>query len=118
MEIFAAKKTNQVYGKDVWLPEETMQAVREFALAIKGPITTPVGGGIQSLNVTLRQDLDLYVCPRPVHYYTARRVHYVNQKRPIWCSSLKIQKISMRVLSGQAGTPEVKNLIGFVTRSG
>ncbi|HEY0720505.1 MAG TPA: NADP-dependent isocitrate dehydrogenase [Gammaproteobacteria bacterium] len=70
MEIYAGEKANKVYERDVWLPEETMQAIREFVVSIKGPLTTPVGGGIRSLNVTLRQELDLYVCLRPVRYYT------------------------------------------------
>lgn len=69
MEVYAGEKATQVYGKDVWLPEETMQAIKEYVVAIKGPLTTPVGGGIRSLNVALRQDLDLYVCLRPVRYY-------------------------------------------------
>jgi isocitrate dehydrogenase len=69
MEIYAGEKATEVYGKDVWLPEETLEAVREFVVAIKGPLTTPVGGGIRSLNVALRQQLDLYICLRPVRYY-------------------------------------------------
>ncbi len=69
MEIYAGEKAVKVYGDQTWLPQETIEAMREFALAIKGPLTTPVGGGIRSLNVTLRQDLDLYVCLRPVRYF-------------------------------------------------
>ncbi len=69
MEIFAGEKANRLYGDAIWLPEETIAAIREFAVAIKGPLTTPVGGGIRSLNVTLRQVLDLYVCLRPVRYF-------------------------------------------------
>ena len=69
MEIFAGEKSTQVYGDDVWLPEETLQAAKEFAVSIKGPLTTPVGGGIRSINVALRQQLDLYVCLRPVRYF-------------------------------------------------
>ena len=69
MEIYAGEKSTQLYGEDVWLPEETLEAVKEFSVAIKGPMTTPVGGGIRSLNVTLRQELDLYVCLRPVRYF-------------------------------------------------
>jgi isocitrate dehydrogenase len=68
MEIYAGEKATKVYGKDEWLPAETIEALREYAVAIKGPLTTPVGGGIRSLNVTLRQDLDLYICLRPVRY--------------------------------------------------
>ncbi|WP_394779977.1 NADP-dependent isocitrate dehydrogenase [Undibacterium sp.] len=69
MEIFAGEKSTKVYGPDVWLPEETLQAVKDYVVSIKGPLTTPVGGGIRSLNVALRQELDLYVCLRPVRYF-------------------------------------------------
>lgn len=69
MEIYAGEKATKVYGKDAWLPKETIDAMREFVVAIKGPLTTPVGGGIRSLNVALRQDLDLYVCLRPIRYF-------------------------------------------------
>ena len=69
MEIYAGEKANTVYGEDIWLPEETVHAVKDFVVSIKGPLTTPVGGGIRSLNVKLRQDLDLYVCLRPIRYY-------------------------------------------------
>lgn len=69
MEIFTGEKALDVYGDDVWLPEETLEAVKDFAVSIKGPLTTPVGGGIRSLNVALRQRLDLYTCLRPVRYY-------------------------------------------------
>ncbi len=69
MEVYAGEKSTRIYGNDVWLPKETLEAVREFVVSIKGPLTTPVGGGIRSLNVALRQELDLYVCLRPVRYY-------------------------------------------------
>ena len=69
MEVFAGEKATRIYGPDVWLPEETLQAVRDYVVSIKGPLTTPVGGGIRSLNVALRQELDLYVCLRPVQYF-------------------------------------------------
>jgi isocitrate dehydrogenase len=69
MEVFAGEKSTKVYGPDVWLPEETLHAVKEYVVSIKGPLTTPVGGGIRSLNVALRQELDLYVCLRPVRYF-------------------------------------------------
>ncbi len=70
MEVFAGEKSTRVYGPDVWLPDETLHAVRDFVVSIKGPLTTPVGGGIRSLNVALRQELDLYVCLRPIQYFT------------------------------------------------
>lgn len=69
MEIYTGEKSTHVYGKDVWLPDETLDLIRDYRVAIKGPLTTPVGGGIRSLNVALRQQLDLYVCLRPVRYY-------------------------------------------------
>jgi isocitrate dehydrogenase len=68
-EVYAGEKSLDVYGEDVWLPEDTLEAVKEFVVGIKGPLTTPVGGGIRSLNVALRQMLDLYVCLRPVRYF-------------------------------------------------
>ena len=70
MEIYAGEKATQVYGSDVWLPDETLQAAKEFVVSIKGPLTTPVGGGIRSINVALRQQLDLYICLRPVRYFS------------------------------------------------
>lgn len=69
MEIYAGEKSTRVYGENVWLPEETLQAAKEYVVSIKGPLTTPVGGGIRSINVALRQELDLYVCLRPVRYF-------------------------------------------------
>jgi len=70
MEIYSGEKSLEVYGEDEWLPAETLEAMREFVVGIKGPMTTPVGGGIRSLNVALRQELDLYVCLRPVRWFT------------------------------------------------
>jgi len=69
MEVYAGEKSTRVYGADVWLPDETLEAVRDYVVSIKGPLTTPVGGGIRSLNVALRQQLDLYVCLRPIQYF-------------------------------------------------
>ncbi|MDM0067813.1 MULTISPECIES: NADP-dependent isocitrate dehydrogenase [unclassified Variovorax] len=69
MEVYAGEKATRIYGPDVWLPEETLHAVRDYVVSIKGPLTTPVGGGIRSLNVALRQELDLYVCLRPIQYF-------------------------------------------------
>lgn len=70
LEIFAGEKATRVYGSDIWLPDETIEAIRKYSVAIKGPLTTPVSGGIRSLNVALRQQLDLYVCLRPVRYFS------------------------------------------------
>ena len=69
MEVYAGEKATKIYGDKVWLPEETLEALKEYAVSIKGPMTTPVGGGIRSLNVALRQELDLYQCVRPVRYF-------------------------------------------------
>ncbi|MBK6603439.1 MAG: NADP-dependent isocitrate dehydrogenase [Betaproteobacteria bacterium] len=69
MEIYAGEKSTNVYGPDVWLPEETLAILKDYVVSIKGPLTTPVGGGIRSLNVALRQELDLYVCLRPVRWF-------------------------------------------------
>src|SRR5215210_400305 len=69
MEVYAGEKSTRLYGADVWLPAETLEALRDYVVSIKGPMTTPVGGGIRSLNVALRQELDLYVCLRPVRWF-------------------------------------------------
>jgi isocitrate dehydrogenase len=69
MEVYAGEKSTRLYGPDVWLPAETLELVRDYVVSIKGPMTTPVGGGIRSLNVALRQELDLYVCLRPVRWF-------------------------------------------------
>jgi isocitrate dehydrogenase len=69
MEMYAGEKSCKVYGENVWLPDETLAAAKEYVISIKGPLTTPVGGGIRSINVALRQELDLYVCLRPIHYF-------------------------------------------------
>ena len=69
MEVFAGEKALKVYGDNVWLPDETVDAINEYSISIKGPLTTPVGKGIRSLNVALRQKLDLYVCLRPVRHF-------------------------------------------------
>lgn len=70
MEIYAGEKATKIYGPDVWLPEETLEAAKRYYISIKGPLTTPIGGGFRSLNVTLRQQLDLYVCLRPIRYFS------------------------------------------------
>ena len=69
MEVFAGGKATQIYGENEWLPQETLAALKEYKVAIKGPMTTPVGGGMRSINVAIRQKLDLYVCQRPVRYF-------------------------------------------------
>ncbi len=84
MEIYAGEKATKVYGADQWLPAETLAALREYSVGIKGPLTTPVGGGIRSLNVALRQDLDLYVCLRPVRYFAGRPARLKSRGWWIW----------------------------------
>ena len=69
MEVFAGQRATEVYGKNTWLPDETIDALTNYIISIKGPLATPVGGGIRSLNVALRQKLDLYVCLRPINYF-------------------------------------------------
>ena len=84
MEIYSGEKSLEVYGEDEWLPQETLDAMQEFIVGIKGPMTTPVGGGIRSLNVALRQELDLYVCQRPVRWFTrVCRARWSPLRRPI-----------------------------------
>ncbi len=114
MEIFAGEKSTKVYGEDVWLSDETMKAIRDFSVAIKGPLTTPVGGGIRSLNVTLRQDLDLYVCLRPVRYYAGTPSPV---KAPEKTDMVIFRENSEDIYAGiewAAGTPEVKKVIDFL----
>ena len=69
MEVYCGEKSTKIYSEDTWLPDETIEALREYVVSIKGPLTTPIGGGIRSLNVSLRQILDLYVCLRPIRYF-------------------------------------------------
>ena len=84
MEIYAGEKSTKVYGPDVWLPDETLAIVKDYVVSIKGPLTTPVGGGIRSLNVALRQQLDLYVCLRPVRISPACRARSRRRRRSTW----------------------------------
>ncbi len=114
MEIFAGEKSTRIYGEDVWLSNETMDTIRDFSVAIKGPLTTPVGGGIRSLNVTLRQDLDLYVCLRPVRYYAGTPSPV---KEPEKTDMVIFRENSEDIYAGiewAAGTPEVKKVIDFL----
>ena len=116
MEVYAGEKATQVYDKDTWLPAETMDAVREFVVSIKGPLTTPVGGGIRSLNVTLRQELDLYVCLRPVRYFDGTPSPV---KEPEKTNMVIFRENSEDIYAGiewAAGTPEAKKLIDFLQK--
>ena len=114
MEIYAGEKSNQVYGANTWLPDETLQAIQDFAVAIKGPLTTPVGGGIRSLNVALRQELDLYLCLRPVRYYEGTPSPL---KEPEKTDMVIFRENSEDIYAGiewEAGSAEVKKVIDFL----
>ena len=114
MEIYAGEKAVATYGDDVWLPDETFDAVKNYVVSIKGPLTTPVGGGIRSLNVTLRQELDLYVCLRPVRYFTGTPSPV---KEPEKTDMVIFRENSEDIYAGiewAAGTDEVKKVIKFL----
>lgn len=114
MEVFAGEKANRLYGGDVWLPDETLEAVRDYVVSIKGPLTTPVGGGIRSLNVALRQELDLYVCLRPVRYYNGTPSPL---KEPQNTDMVIFRENSEDIYAGiewQAGSDEVKKVVDFL----
>ncbi|EGF31345.1 Isocitrate dehydrogenase (NADP) [Oxalobacteraceae bacterium IMCC9480] len=116
MEIFAGEKSTNVYGPDVWLPEETLHALKEYVVSIKGPLTTPVGGGIRSLNVALRQQLDLYVCLRPVRYFTGVPSPV---KEPEKTDMVIFRENSEDIYAGiewQAGSDSAKKLIDFLIK--
>ena len=123
MEVFAGEKAVKVYGKDqdgkdTWLPAETMQAVKDYVISIKGPLTTPVGGGIRSLNVTLRQELDLYVCLRPVQYFTGVPSPV---KHPEKTDMVIFRENTEDIYAGiewAAGTDEVEKVINFLSDMG
>jgi isocitrate dehydrogenase len=118
MEVYAGEKAVKVYGDNIWLPEETMQAVREYVISIKGPLTTPVGGGIRSLNVTLRQELDLYVCLRPVQYFQGVPSPV---KHPEKIEMVIFRENTEDIYAGiewAAGTDEVKKVITFLSDMG
>ncbi len=114
MEVYAGEKSTKIYGDDVWLPDETLDAVREFVVSIKGPLTTPVGGGIRSLNVALRQQLDLYVCLRPVRYFRGTPSPV---KEPQDTDMVIFRENSEDIYAGiewAAGSPEAKKVIDFL----
>jgi isocitrate dehydrogenase len=116
MEIYAGEKSTRTYGEDVWLPEETLKAVKEFVVSIKGPLTTPVGGGIRSLNVTLRQELDLYVCLRPVRYFSGTPSPL---KEPEHTDMVIFRENSEDIYAGiewQEGSAGAKKIIEFLQK--
>jgi isocitrate dehydrogenase len=114
MEIYAGEKAHRLYGDTVWLPDETLEALRDHAVAIKGPLTTPVGKGYRSLNVALRQKLDLYVCLRPIHYFEGVPSPL---RDPQYTDMVVFRENSEDVYAGiewMAGTPEAQKLIRFL----
>jgi isocitrate dehydrogenase len=116
MEVYAGEKAVATYGKGVWLPPETLDACREFLVSIKGPLTTPVGGGIRSINVAMRQELDLYVCLRPVRWFEGVPSPV---KRPDLTNMIIFRENAEDIYAGiewAAGTPEVRKLIDFLQK--
>ena len=116
MEVYAGEKAVKVYGGNTWLPSETLTALREYVVSIKGPLTTPVGGGMRSLNVALRQDLDLYVCLRPVRWFTGVPSPV---KEPAKTDMVIFRENSEDIYAGiewAAGTPEVQKVIAFLVK--
>jgi isocitrate dehydrogenase len=114
MEVYAGEKANEVYEETVWLPEETNDAIREYLVGIKGPLTTPVGGGIRSINVALRQILDLYACIRPVQYFTGVPSPV---KQPELVDMVIFRENTEDIYAGieyQAQTPDAIKLIKFL----
>jgi isocitrate dehydrogenase len=111
MEVYAGEKATHVYDSDTWLPQETLDAVKDFVVSIKGPLTTPVGGGIRSLNVALRQQLDLYVCLRPVRYFDGTPSPL---REPEKTNMVIFRENSEDIYAGvewESGSAEVKELI-------
>jgi isocitrate dehydrogenase len=116
MEVFAGEKATNVYGADAWLPDETVAAIRDYVVSIKGPLTTPTSGGIRSLNVALRQMLDLYVCLRPVRYFTGVPSPV---KAPEKVDMVIFRENTEDIYAGvewEAGSPEVKKVIEFLQK--
>lgn len=114
MEVYAGEKANKLYGGDVWLPDETLEAVKDYVVSIKGPLTTPVGGGMRSLNVALRQQLDLYVCLRPIRYYPGTPSPL---KAPEKTDMVIFRENSEDIYAGiewAEGSDEVKKVIAFM----
>ncbi|PJD94981.1 MAG: isocitrate dehydrogenase (NADP(+)) [Legionella sp.] len=114
MEVYAGEKATQVYGADQWLPKETIDALKQYVVSIKGPLTTPVGGGIRSLNVAIRQDMDLYICQRPIRYFNG----VPSPVREPWKTDMVIfRENSEDIYAGiewQADSAEAKKLIAFL----
>ncbi|MCZ7556393.1 MAG: NADP-dependent isocitrate dehydrogenase [Bacteroidia bacterium] len=113
-EIYAGEKSVATYGDNVWLPDDTLEAIKEYVVGIKGPLTTPVGGGIRSLNVALRQMLDLYVCLRPVRYFAGVPSPV---RHPEHIDMVIFRENSEDIYAGiewQAGTPEAEKVVAWL----
>jgi isocitrate dehydrogenase len=118
MEVYAGEKSTTVYDKDTWLSDETMKVLKDYVISIKGPLTTPVGGGIRSLNVTLRQELDLYVCLRPIQYFTGVPSPV---KHPEKTDMVIFRENTEDIYAGiewAAGSEQVKKVINFLSDMG
>ena len=118
MEVYAGEKSTKVYEKDTWLSDETLKVLRDYVISIKGPLTTPVGGGIRSLNVTLRQELDLYVCLRPIQYFTGVPSPV---KHPEKTDMVIFRENTEDIYAGiewAADSDEVKKVIAFLSDMG
>ncbi len=116
-EVFAGEKSNEVYGPNTWLPEDTLKALREYVVGIKGPLTTPVGGGIRSINVALRQLMDLYVCLRPVRYFQGVPSPV---KRPELVDMIIFRENTEDIYAGiefKAGAEDTASLLSFLETS-
>ncbi|MGB0935975.1 MAG: NADP-dependent isocitrate dehydrogenase [Colwellia sp.] len=115
MEVYAGEKATQVYDSETWLPEETLDMLKEYKVGIKGPLTTPVGGGMRSLNVAIRQLLDLYVCQRPVQWFTGVPSPV---KKPYEVDMVIFRENTEDIYAGieyKAGSPDAEKLIAFLT---
>ena len=116
MEVYAGEKANAVYGPNTWLPEETLAACRDCLVSIKGPLTTPVGGGIRSINVAMRQALDLYVCLRPVRWFKGVPSPVLHPERTDMVIFRENTEDIYAGIEWMSGTPEARKVIDFLTR--
>jgi len=116
MEIYCGEKSTVVYGEDNWLPPETLKALETYLVGIKGPLTTPVGGGIRSLNVALRQELDLYVCQRPVRYFEGVPSPVTNPEKTDMVIFRENSEDIYAGIEWEAGSDEAKKVIDFLTK--
>jgi isocitrate dehydrogenase len=114
MEIYAGEKSNRIYGENAWLPDETLHAATEYVVSIKGPLTTPVGGGIRSINVALRQKLDLYVCLRPVRYFQGVPSPLKNPEKTDMVIFRENSEDIYAGIEWEAGSESAKKLINFL----